>query len=532
MEAWDYIIVGAGSAGCVLANRLSENPATRVLLLEAGRKDNHLFFKMPAGVSKLVGGTLGNWALETEPQRHLNNRRLFWPRGKVIGGSSSINAMIYTRGHPHDYDEWAGLGLSDWTYDKLLPIFKRSEKNLTHRSQYHGSDGPLYVSDAPRSSPLFQAFVEASEQAGFPRRDDFNDDIQEGVGHYQLTIKNKRRCSAAVAYLHPVMQRPNLTVLTGAQSTKIVFNGKQAVGVEYHHRGGTRQASATKEVILSAGAVHTPHLLLLSGIGDGAHLQTLGIEVQHHLPGVGQNLQDHLDCTVINLCNKPVSLHPQTQIHNMVATGIRYLVNGTGYGLTNGVESGGFVRSKLAGERPDIQLHMVGAGLIDHGRGGSPGHAYTIHACQLRPESRGTISLSSPDHRSAPKIQPNYLESDYDREVMREAAKIALDIASQGQLAELTKAHFQPHQKPQSDDELDSWIRSNAETIYHPVGTAKMGFQSDPLAVTDQQGRVYGLSGLRVVDASLMPLLIGGNTNAPVIMMAEKICDVILDKAS
>lgn len=532
MQTWDYIIVGAGSAGCVLANRLSADPNCRVLLLEAGRKDNHLFFQMPAGVAKLVGGKLGNWQLETEPQANLNNRRLYWPRGKVLGGSSSINAMIYTRGHPKDYDDWAALGLNEWAYDRLLPIFKRSENNPSQQSEFHGSNGPLIVSNAPHSSRLFDAFIEAGEQAGFERHDDFNDDQQEGIGYYQLTIKGKKRCSSAAAHLHPVIKRSNLTVLTAAATSKILFEGKRAIGVEYRRGRRDYQALASREVILSAGAVHSPHLLLLSGIGNGAELQRHGIETIHHLPGVGQNLQDHLDCTLIKLCNQPISLHPQTQMHNMILTGLKYLSTGTGYGLTNGVEAGGFVRSPMAGERPDIQLHMVGAALIDHGRGASPGHAFTIHACQLRPESRGSISLNSPDSHISPKIQPNYLQIEFDRHVMREAAKITMKIADQPALRSLTSSDFQPREALTSDEQLDAWIASNAETIYHPVGTAKMGLASDPMAVTDQQGRVYGTSGLRVVDASLMPLLIGGNTNAPTIMMAEKICDAILDKAA
>ncbi len=530
MQEFDYIVVGAGSAGCVLASRLTESPGNSVLLLEAGGKDNHIFYKMPAGVIRLLGGQRGNWYYHTEPQQNLDGRSLYWPRGKVLGGSSSINGMIYIRGHARDYDHWRQLGLEGWSFADVLPYFRRSEANENGADAFHGHDGPLAVSNAHSPNPLFRAFIDAGGQAGYPLTDDFNGPRQEGFGPYQFTIRKGERCSTSMAFLRPALSRPNLKVETGALASRILLDGKRAVGVEYIQGGRTRTARARQTVILAGGVINSPQLLQLSGIGDGERLSALGIKTVHHLPGVGQNLQDHLDCTVINRCLQPITLHSQLNPITMGMTGIRYLVNGTGPGTSNGLESGAYVKSLPDLELPDLQFHFVAAVLEDHGRARSPGHGFTVHYCQLRPESRGSVLLGSADPRDAPLIQPNYLATDTDRRAMREGARIIRNVLRQPAMASYLGEELQPGAARVSDDELDAWVRARAETIYHPVGTAKMGLASDPFAVVDARCRVLGFDGLRVVDASVMPTLIGGNTNAPTIMIAEKIADDILGR--
>lgn len=530
MQEFDYIVVGAGSAGCVLASRLSETPSETTLLLEAGGKDSHIFYKMPAGVIQLLGGRRGNWYYHTEPQEHLDGRRLYWPRGKVLGGSSSINGMIYIRGHARDYDHWRQLGLAGWSFSDVLPYFKRAETNENGSDDFHGSSGPLHVSNPRSPNPLFKAFIEAGGQAGYPVTSDFNGAQQEGFGPYQHTIRAGERSSTAVAYLRPALARPNLKVETDALASRIIFEGKRAVGVEYLKDGKPVVARARREVILAGGVINSPQLLQLSGVGDPNLLRGLGLEVVSALPGVGGNLQDHLDCTIINRSLKPVTLHSQMNPLAMGFTGLRYILSRSGPGTSNGLESGGYVKSRPELELPDIQLHFVAAVLYDHGRGKSPGHGFTVHACQLRPESRGEVRLRSADPREAPLIQPNYLASDVDKAVMRETVRITRNVLRQPAMAPYLGEELEPGPAGQSDADIDAWVRRNAETIYHPVGTAKMGLASDPAAVVDEQCRVLGVQGLRVVDASVMPTLVGGNTNAPTIMIAEKISDAIRGK--
>ena len=525
---YDYIIIGAGSAGCVLANRLSEDPTNRVLLVEAGDKDKSIFIHMPAGVGRLISTDMANWYYYTEGQPHLNNRKLYWPRGKVLGGSSSINGMIYIRGHARDYDHWRQLGLTGWGFADVLPYFKRSEGNENGGDDFHGGNGPLGVSNPEDSSPLFRAFVEAGKQAGHRFTKDFNGPQQEGVGPYQLTIKDGQRCSAAKGYLVPALKRPNLTVEVKALTSRILFDGKRAVGVEYVQEGETKQAKAKAEVLLCGGAVNSPQTLMLSGVGPANYLKKFGIEVVADMPGVGQNLQDHLDCTVLYECSQPVTLHSQTNLARMLSTGAQYLFLKKGLGRSNGLESGAFLKTKPELEMPDIQLHFVAALMRDHARQKSDRHGFTVHVCQLRPESRGHIALKSTDPADHALIQPNYLAAEKDREVMRDGVRMVRKIVAQKAMAPYLGPEIWPGAPTQTDEEIDAWIRETAETIYHPVGTAKMGH--DEMAVVDERCRVHGLEGLRVIDASVMPTLVGGNTNAPTIMIAEKISDDIRNR--
>ncbi|MGB3810120.1 MAG: choline dehydrogenase [Parvibaculum sp.] len=530
MSDFDYIIIGAGSAGCVLANRLSENPANKVLLLEAGAKDTNFLIHMPAGVGGLIGTDTVNWYYYTEGQPHLNNRKLFWPRGKVLGGSSSINGMIYIRGHARDYDLWRQQGLDGWGFADVLPYFRRSEGNQNGSSAFHGGDGPLGVSNAMKSNVLFDAFVEAGKQAGHPYTDDFNGPQQEGMGPYQTTIKNNKRCSAATAYLVPALGRPNLKVEVKALTHRILFEGKRAVGVEYMQDGQLKTVKAAKEVILSGGAVNSPQVLLLSGIGEGEYLRKFGIDVVADLPGVGQNLQDHLDSTVIYECKLPITLHSQTKLVRQLLTGMQYTFFKTGVAASQGLESGAFLKTRPELEIPDIQIHFVAAMMRDHARTKSDRHGFTVHVCQLRPESRGYVALKSLDPADHALIQPNYLATETDRRTMRDGVRMVREIVEQRAMDAYRGPEFWPGADKQSDAEIDAWVRESAETIYHPVGTAKMG--NDPMAVVDTKCRVRGIEGLRVVDASVMPTLVGGNTNAPTIMIAEKISDDILGKAA
>ncbi|MCG8316617.1 MAG: choline dehydrogenase [Pseudomonadales bacterium] len=525
---FDYIIIGAGSAGCVLANRLSENPNNKVLLLEAGNKDNSLFIHMPAGVGELLKGGPFNWEFQTAPEPHLNNRSLYWPRGKGLGGSSSINGMLYVRGHRSDYDDWAALGNKGWSYADVLPYFKRSMRYEGGETSYHGGAGLLSV-EAPKSNhELFDVFIRAGKEAGFAFNPDFNGAQQEGVGPFQLTIGQGKRASAAAAFLAPIMTRANLRVETNAQVSKILCENNQAHSVRYIQHKRVKEAIAAKEVIVCAGAVQTPQILLLSGIGDQQDLNHYDINVVKHLPGVGKNLQDHLDVGVQHFCTKPVTLFNQTKLHNKVLTLMQYLLFKKGLGATNGLEAGGFLKTDPKLKRPDVQLHFIPAFMLDHAREDGPDHGYMLHVCQLRPESRGYVALNSVDPKAPPAIQPNYLSSSKDIDVLVKAVKIARTIFAASSFDPYRGAEYAPGPHIQTDEEIAAYIRQAAETIYHPVGTCKMG--NDAQAVVDSELKVYGVGKLRVVDASIMPTLVGGNTNAPTIMVAEKAADMILGK--
>lgn len=528
MPGFDYVIVGAGSAGCVLANRLSADPAIRVCLLEAGKPDQSVMINTPLGVVGLLGTKTYNWYFNTEPQTKLNNRPLYWPRGKTLGGSSSINAMIYMRGVPEDYDEWRALGAPGWNWDALFPLFKQLEHNERGSDAWHGADGELNVADLRNPNPLSALFIKAAAESGLASNKDFNGLIQEGAGYYQVTQKNGRRFSAARAFLDAAKTRPNLTIITGAYARKILIDAKIAKGIEAQTDTGIQRFMATREVILAGGAINSPQLLMLSGIGPRADLARHNIELVHELPGVGQNLQDHLDVCVItkDRSKQAVGVGPGSVI--ALAKGLReFRKSGSGMFASNAAEAGGFTKITAESTRAEIQFHFLPTMLRDHGRHLTWGYGMTLHCCQLHPKSRGYISLKSNNPMADPLIQPNYLSDDEDLATLLAGLKLGRRIMQAPSLkAAVGSDEIEPGPAVISDAALIAHIRGTAETIYHPVGTCKMG--SDPLAVVDDRLRVYGISNLRVADASIMPRVISGNTNAPVMVIGEKASHMIL----
>jgi len=519
--------VGGGSAGCVLAARLSEDPAVTVALVEAGPADRSVLIHCPAGLAVLARTGQANWGFETVPQPGLGGRVGWSPRGKVLGGSSSINAMVYIRGHRSDYDHWAALGNPGWSYDDVLPLFKAAEHNERGAGPWHGTGGPLNVMDLLCPNPLVRAFLAAAREAGHRLNLDFNGADQEGVGYYQVTHKAGERCSAAKAYLTPHLGRPNLKVYTEAHATRVLFEGRRATGLELRQGGELRRLSARAEVILSAGALQSPQLLMLSGVGPGGELARLGVDAVHDLPGVGRNFHDHVD--VVQVIDAPklvqtfgLSLRGLVQVGRGIAQWRR---ERDGLLTTNFAEAGGFIRSQPSEEIPDLQLHFVIAKLIDHGRRTVFGHGYSCHVCLLRPKSRGSVTLASLDPMAAPRIDPAFFDDADDMARMVRGFRLMRDILRQPALRGLGGQEQARSAGARSDAEIEAFIRRFADTIYHPVGTCRMG--SDALSVVDAELRVHGLQGLRVVDASIMPRIVGGNTNAPIIMVAEKAARMI-----
>jgi choline dehydrogenase len=522
---YDYIIVGAGSAGCVLANRLTEDPAIKVLLLEAGGPDSRKEIHVPAAFSKLFLTTC-DWAYYTEPESHMENRKMYWPRGKMLGGSSSINAMIYIRGNHQDYDQWHELGNLGWSFADVLPYFKKSENQERGASEYHGTGGPLNVSDLRCINPLSQAFVQAADENGLARNPDFNGAAQDGFGFYQVTQREGKRHSSAAAFLRPVMQRPNLTVQTDGHAFGILFEGKRATGVSYQQSSGTKQARAEREVILCGGAIGSPQLLMLSGIGPGDHLRKFNIPVVCDLPGVGENLQDHTALPVAYDCTQPITLASAESIGNV----LRYLCFKNGPLTSNVAEAGGFVKISSRAAIPDLQFHFAPGFFVNHGLTPIKEHGFTLGPTLLHPKSKGEIRLRSTNPLDAPRIQANYFSGPGDLETMVKGIKLSRVLAHSKAFEKYRGREAYPGDDVKTDEKLRAYVSQRAETLYHPVGTCKMG--SDPASVVDAELRVHGVAGLRVVDASVMPTVPGGNTNAPTIMVAEKAADLIKGKTS
>ena len=522
---FDYVVVGGGSAGCALAARLSEDPSVAVCLVEAGGDGRSFLIDTPIMLAVTVPRRLHNWAFETVPQPGLDGRKGYQPRGKGLGGSSSINAMVYIRGHPGDYDDWAAAGNRGWGWSDVLPLFKRSEHNERGADDFHGSGGPLNVADLRSPNAAALAFVEAGAQAGHPRNADFNGVQQEGVGLYQVTQKNGRRWSAARAYLDPAAGRENLTVLTGAHALRLRFDGEACTGVEIMQRGVRRPLLARWETILAAGAFGSPQLLLLSGVGPKEELERHGVALRHELPGVGRNLQDHIDYVIGYRSSAPglLGLTPRG-LANLVKGYFRYRNDGSGILSSNIAESGGFLKSDARLERPDLQLHFTIGLVAAHGRDRTPRYGFSCHVCALRPRSRGTVGLVSADPFAPPRIDPAFLAQADDLRLLVRGVKMTLGILEQRALDPFRGVNVFG-ESGASDEALATLLRQRADTVYHPVGTCRMG--SDELAVVDPELRVRGIERLRVADASIMPTLIGGNTNAAAIMIGERCADIV-----
>ena len=529
MQTFDYIIVGAGSAGCVLANRLSENPKHKVLLLETGGSDKSIFIKMPTALSIPMNTDKYAWQFNTEKEPYLNNREMHCPRGKVLGGSSSINGMVYVRGHAKDFDEWEAHGAEGWNYQACLPYFQKAETWYKGNDAYRGGNGELGVNNGNEmKNPLYTAFIKAGEQAGYDITSDYNGKQQEGFGPMHMTVKDGVRSSASREYLDPVKSRKNLTIVTGALVTKVVLEDKVAKGVEYVVNGKTETAAASNEVILSAGSIGSPHILQLSGIGDKDILEKAGVDVKHHLPGVGQNLQDHLEFYFQYKCKQPITLNRKLGLISKGLIGARWLLNRSGLGATNHFESCAFIRSKADVEWPDIQYHFLPAAIRYDGKSAFDGDGFQVHVGHNKPKSRGSVTLQSANPTVPPKILFNYLQHPDDIEGFRACVRLTREIIAQSAFDDFRDGEIQPGEHIQTDEEIDAFVREAVESAYHPSCSCKMG--EDEMAVVDSQTNVHGIEGLRVVDSSIFPTIPNGNLNAPTIMVAEKAADIILRK--
>jgi choline dehydrogenase len=530
--SFDYVIVGAGSAGCVLANRLSADGRHSVLLLEAGPRDTYPWIHIPIGYAKTMFHPVLNWGFYTDPEPTMNGRKVYWPRGRTLGGSSAINGLISIRGQREDYDAWAAAGNAGWSFADVLPWFRMLEHNVRGASEYHGADGPLWASDIDTPHPLVEAMIAGASELGIPRNDDFNGASQEGAGYYQLTTRKGMRCSTAVAYLRPARGRSGLRVETSAHATRILLDGKRATGVAYRQDGGEKTAQARREVILCAGALQSPQLLQLSGVGPAALLQAHGIPVVHALEGVGANLQDHLQARVIFRCTQPVTTNDALRTWSgKLRIGLDYVLR-RGGPMAVGINQGGiFARAMASAARPDVQFHFA---TLSSDMAGSPVHefsGFTMSVCQLRPTSRGTVSIKSTNPLEPPSMQPRYLSTEDDRVTLVAGIRLARKLAATRAMRPFVAAEYRPGSDAVSDDELLEFARNTAGTIFHPSGTTRMGPAADPAAVVDPQLRVHGMAALRVVDCGVMPTLVSGNTNVPVVMIAEKSAAMILGDA-